>query len=272
VQVVAFGLLLADPAAGPQAFVVAWGLGAAAASALGFWSLRVAPRPDRASEWFTRDRARVGSFLVNFGLVTGSSYLAIYVVGFVAGLTAVAALRGAQLLFAPLDSLITGVRVFALPALGRAATRSERALRARAGEFSVVAGVLVVLWAAVLLELPDAIGRAVLGRSWQVAQPVLLAIAVGAVARTVSMPALDGIRALGGGRILVASRVVVSVLILVGAVLGAFLGGAVGAAAGLALALSFGAAIWWRGLIRAGRSPGAAAEAGPEPLTGGYSP
>lgn len=237
----------------PHVFVLVWALGAAASAIVGLFQLRVAPRPVGAMDWIRDERERAFSFLSDFILIVGVVYVSIYAVGLVAGLATVAAIRGAQLLFRPFDVFVSGLRIVTLPALARTSARDTTAIVSKARQLSALLLIPALVWSATMIALPDAVGRAVLGDTWQVAKPLLLPVAAAAIARTVALPSVDGIRALGGGRRLVVRRLVTSFLILTGTVLGAVVADAGGAANGLALALVVSAVIWWIGLLHASR-------------------
>jgi O-antigen/teichoic acid export membrane protein len=193
------------------------------------------------------------SFFADFVLTTGSAILAIGVIGLIAGLPAVAATQGAQLLFAPFAALVSGARIILLPLLGAAALRPLIALRRIVGQASLALYGLAALWGGLVLLMPDTLGRAFLGPTWAAAEPLVPWIALYWVIRTGGLPALDGLRALGGGRPLIAVRGVTGVLILLSAVVGSSLGGALGAAIGLSIVLLVAVVLWCAVFIRVTR-------------------
>ncbi len=253
VQIAAFALLLLGPfKASPSQFLIGWGVSAAVAAVAAVAIGRLTPR--RPDGWVTKDFSRVGSFLADFSVMIGSFYVAVYLVGVVAGLGAVAGLRGAQILFAPFDALVAGFRIFLLPALGEAAGRGVAAIRHEARRIGAVLGALASLWGALVLLLPRSVGTGVIGDSWDGAEKLFPALAIVYVARSVATPALDGMRALGGGVRLVRLRSTSAALTLAGVVGGAALGKAGGAAIGFAVAFAASAVMWWLGFQRASRT------------------
>ncbi len=122
VQILLTVLLFALPIEpDPQIVVLAWGAGALVSAIAGCLAVRLTPIITGAASWMADDRARVGSFLGDFVMLSGSNYLAMYLVVAFATVRAVAAVRGSAFLFSPLDALFLGIRIFALPALARAA-------------------------------------------------------------------------------------------------------------------------------------------------------
>ena len=251
-QVAFFAAILwLDTDAGAAALVLGWTGGAAVAVILGLAQTRLMPRPSLHLARGHGDRSRARSFLADFGLSALALNAGLYVIAGVAGLAAAGAVRGAMLLFAPLSALVSGLRIVVLPALARTAADGIRALRTRAEELGIAHAVVAVLYSAVVLLLPDTVGEAILGDTWPAAEPLIVALAVMYSAWATGAPALAGLRALGGGRILVTVRTASATLYLGSILLGSALWDASGAAAGMAFAFSVEATLWWACLFRA---------------------
>ncbi len=247
--VVMTALLLTDGVTAVTA-IVGWGLGAAVASIFGMRQAGLLPARRNVWSWISEDRARVGGFFGDFGLMIGAGYFAIYLVALIESVRAVAGVRGAMILFGPLDSLFAGVRIFTLPALADAAHAGRRALLGRAGVVGVASAAITAAWAVVILSLPRSVGTALLGPTWDVARPLCAAIAVASAARYVTLPAEAGLRALNDPRRIVLLRATVTTAVLAAVAVGTVEAGARGAVAGLAGAHCIGVALWARGLLR----------------------
>ncbi len=205
------------------------------------------------------------SFGTEFVLVVGTSALGTYLLGAIAGLTAVAGFRGAFLLFAPFDSLLAGARLFTLPAL--AAARGDAArLRRVARGLALLSAVPGAAWGLTIVALPDAAGRAVLGATWPAAQQLVPAVALVFLGRTLSLPAADGFRAVGRGRSLVVIRAATGVAALVAVTVGALLDAARGAGYGLAATSVAATALWWWRFSRLTGTLDPAPSRAPDPL------
>lgn len=253
-QAAGFALVLANGLENaPEVLLLAWGIAAGGAGAIGARRLGVRPRFSAVGAWVRHDRERIWGFVSDFLLTIGSVSAAIYLVGAIAGLAAVAAIRGAELLFQPLNALFSGLRVLTLPALAKAATDGGLQVRVGARNLSAAYALTAAAWAAVVLALPDVAGRAILGVTWSSAEALLLAIGVLYLARAAAVPAMDGLRALGAARRLILVRLVFVAMLFTGTVAGAAAGGGHGAAYGLALASCAGLAAWWGGLLAASR-------------------
>lgn len=100
--------------------VLAWGLSAVPALALGLWLLRPYVRGTRGDLRPYLRRGHLGQrFVVEFAVGNGSSQLAVLGLGVFATPLAVGALRGATTLFGPLNVLFNSANAFGPPVLGR---------------------------------------------------------------------------------------------------------------------------------------------------------
>jgi hypothetical protein len=185
-------------------------------------------------------------------------WLVLAVVGAVAGLRVLGAVRGALLLLAgPLNLLLAGA-TFAFVSEGvrllhRAPARLPGAMRALSAGTTGIA----VAWCVVVLALPDAVGSRVLGSTWPQAQPLLPILVLFVLALAASTGAVQGMLSLGA-----AKRSLFTQLAGFGADLpsmtgGALIAGARGAAWGTGLAAVLRTTLAWIQFRRALREPAA---------------
>jgi O-antigen/teichoic acid export membrane protein len=244
VQFAAVGALLATGHGSVFLLTLAWGGAALVAAVVGGRQAGVLPDPRAALRWFRATRelnVRLGlDHVVNMGAVN----LSIYLVGAIAGLIAVGAIRAAQVLLGPLQLLFFGLSAFALPVLSPLAASGAR-LRRPAILLSGGITLVAVAWVGVLLLLPHRVGVALLGDSWDGAWSVLLPIGAVMVAIGWSTGARVGLKALRRADLLVRVTVTHAPFVIVLGVLGAALGGARGAAVGYAAADLFGTVLIW---------------------------
>ncbi len=234
VQVVALAVVILGGWSTPTNLVLAWGAGAAAAAVFGCWQLGVIPEPTAGVTWL-RSTAGLGvRYAAEFLATFGASQAALSVTGAIAGLGAVAQLRGAQVAYGPVATLANGVRVAGTPIAVRARARGFERLR----RVSLVIGgglvVVVVLWTALVLAIPEGVGEAVIGDSWEPAREVVPAIGVNALATAWAAGLLVSLRAVADARRSLRGRAATGVLRLAGAAVGAVVAGGEGAAWGLA--------------------------------------
>lgn len=161
--------------------VYAWGLGGAAGWLVLMSATRVTPSFRRIFEWWStywRSRMRLG---VNYSLDQVGAVLMTAIATVVVGTAAAASLRGAFTLFGPLAMLITAFMLIFVPQVRRAtdsvANQWRRMLTA-----SVVLSLLGLGTVAVLLSIPDSLGRLILGEVWQPAMSVVPYVGVSSVA------------------------------------------------------------------------------------------
>ena len=240
-----------------QEWLVAWAVAGGAGGIVGVWQARLWPNPRRVLEWLNEHRALVPQLTAENVILTGTSYITLVAVTFTTGLRAVAALRAANVLLNALNIATTGVQLFAVPEAVAIARVSMGRLRRYC--LLIGGGLLAVsaVWGALLLFLPTPIGRALLGDSWDAAQPVLLPLAILAASSGLRVGAFVGLRALALVRESLAARTASSLLQVSGGVTGAVVADALGAAWGMAVANVAGSVIWWGMLVRAlrGREP-----------------
>lgn len=157
--------------------MLCWGAGASAAAVAGVIQTGVRPRLGEASRWWREHWDITARFLSSELIQMGGGQLVLFGVGALVGLAAVGSLRGALLLFGPTYVLSVGVNLTMVPEASRLTgtlTRLRRLTVIVSGLQALGAGTL----GAILLLLPDGVGRQILGASWEGVRPVLLPIAL----------------------------------------------------------------------------------------------
>lgn len=224
-------------------FVLAWGaggiLGAVVATVLGRPKLRV-PAP---LAYLRRHRDLGLRFLGEFGTAQIGTYVALLSCGWILGLTAYGAVRGAYLFVGPIQMLMAGVIMSGVPEARRMRDDPVHVLRLVRGGIALVAAASV-LWVAIGLALPAAAGEALMGATWADARSVLVWLGITMIGMAVIAGALVGVRAFDGTKGLRA-RVQAIPFQLACPIAGAYIGGLVGFSIGLAVGQAVSAAIWW---------------------------
>jgi hypothetical protein len=178
---------------------------------------------------------------------SASAQLQMYGLGAIAGLPEVGAVRGAQILLAPVVALRMGISLIAVPEAARVLKRWPRRLQA----FCMVLGgsqaAACVLWGAGLLLLPPRVGELMLGSIWPAASALIVPTTLLLAAGAVFDGAFTGLRALGVSRRSMPVRIARSIAWVIGGIVGAFLGGAAGSVWGTVAANFLGVAlVWWQ--------------------------
>jgi O-antigen/teichoic acid export membrane protein len=187
-------------------------------------------------------------------LVASSSSAAVALIGsslmaIVSGPLAVAGVRAALLLERPSTTVQTAVATSAATDIARERSDNAGLLRHQRRTMSV--SILVALVnLAVLMVIPDSVGKLLLGNVWKIVEPLLLVVGfhVGVLA------AQSGVRAALMGRRQIHPVMIVditgTVLSIIGLVIGAALADAEGAMWGGVVGQGITAVIWWSVLLR----------------------
>jgi glycosyltransferase involved in cell wall biosynthesis len=234
------------PTLGVSWFVLAWGGAATVAAVVGGVQARLIPRVLEVRRWLRRHRDLAPRYLAENLTISGAYQLRAYGLGAIAGLAAVGALRGAELLLGPFNVVMMGIGLMAVSEAVRVSHRSMRSLRPFCLLLGGIQAGAAAAWGlALLLLLPRGLGERVLGLSWQPASALLVPVTLTAVNTGLSTGASTGLRALGAASRSLRSQVAGSSAYVVGGLLGAAVAGAAGAAWGAAAATSIGTGVWW---------------------------
>jgi O-antigen/teichoic acid export membrane protein len=238
-------VLLMEHAASPASLLLVWGGAGTIAGLVGGIQASVLPRPLRFFSWFREHSDLIPRYLGEFGVTTGTSQVILFLVGALAGLSAVGALRGGQLLFGPVNILFLSANLVAIPEGVRFLRVSEASLRRFCKVYAGLLGGTAVAVGVVAWTLPPSIGAAILGKNWEPAHAVVIPLMLSTFGSAVMMGAGVGLRALAAPRFSLRARLFVAPMALAAGLVGAALRGARGTAWGLAIAFLLGAIIWW---------------------------
>jgi O-antigen/teichoic acid export membrane protein len=174
------------------------------------------------------------------------AWVAVALVGAVAGLRVVGALRGALLLLGgPLNLLLMGATFVFVSEGVRLLARSPGQLPRAIRRLNTAAIGATVAWTIVVLVLPNAVGSRVLGATWHQAKPLLPLLILYIVALAASLGPSQGIIALAAAKRSLFTQVAGLAIQLPMMVVGAALDGARGAALGLGLSMVLRTALAW---------------------------
>jgi O-antigen/teichoic acid export membrane protein len=268
VQLTAF--LVAIALGGGTVFwaVLAWGGAATLAALFGIAQARLLPRPAATRRWSMEHRDLLPAYIGETAAYILAGQLVLYAIGLVAGLAVVGALRAAQILLGPLNVVVQGFYLVAVPEAVRVLRTSAR----RFEQLCLVAGLalagVAIAWTLFLVLLPESVGEALLGDVWPPAHSVLLAWGLAFAAINLGYGASIGLRALAAAPRTLRAAVVTSVLGFVGAVAGALVGGLQGTANGFLITQVVGIGVWWWEFRRGMRDHAVAADASSDAIGG----
>jgi hypothetical protein len=241
-------MLIAGTVGTTFGFVLAWGASAAVAAVFGCVQTRLLPKAAGIVGWLKEHRDLGLRYTVENVSDSASAQLRMYALGAIAGLAAVGAVRGAQLVLAPFLALRMGIALMAVPEAARVLQRWPRRLRA----FCLVLGgsqaAVGILWGACLLFiLPSAVGEWMLGSLWPSASALIIPTTLAVAGGSLFDGAFVGLRALGVSRRSMPTQITRAVTSVVAGTVGAFLGGAAGSVWGATGATFLGVAmVWWQ--------------------------
>jgi O-antigen/teichoic acid export membrane protein len=226
-------------------FVIAWGGAGALTACAGALQAGIVPRPREVMGWLRSQRDLAPRYLAEFGARNGAQTGIVYAAASLSGLAAAGALRAGQIVLGPPNILNMGLTGAAIPEAVRALRRSRRHLWRLTQLLSLAIALPALLWGAVVLALPDDVGRALLGASWEPAQAVLVPLTLALAASGALTGPTVGLRALADARRSLRARLITGMMSFGGGLVGTVIGGAPGAATGLAAGLWTGVVVWW---------------------------
>jgi O-antigen/teichoic acid export membrane protein len=237
VPVISAASVLALPQ--PATAIAAWGLATLPSSVAGGWLVGTRPVPRQVLSWLREHRDLAVRYAAESSVSLVVAQAGVYAVGAFAGLAGAGALRGASILLGPVFILIQGAYLAAVPEGVRIrASRPERFVPAMV-VVSTGLAVGIFGWLAVLLLLPDAIGRELLGASWKSAREFLVPVGLSVAGAALAAGPIAGLRVLADARSSLRVVLLQAPVALVLGVGGAFVGGASGAAWGAAASSAF---------------------------------
>lgn len=247
-------LILGGP---PSALLAVWGVAGTVAALIGLRQAGVLPgAPSVVRPWLVRHKTLWPYFALENVVFQATNVALIIIISALATLSEAGGIRAALLLFTPFTVISRGIVSVVVPEFARRA--GDPAWVRRRG---IVLGLMLVpltlAWTGLCLLIPFDLGDAVLGDSWQYAEPVVLLVGlIVTVSMFLTGPQV-GLRALGAARDGLAARMSSAALVLVVSAVGATWNGAEGALllAVLVSPLQLGVWIWLltRASAKAGR-------------------
>ncbi|NJP79062.1 hypothetical protein HCK01_17335 [Streptomyces sp. AA8] len=227
------------------AFVLAWGAAAAVAAGYGCLQSGIRPRLSDARGWLREHRDLGYRYLVENVSLSGASQLRAYGLGAIAGVGAVGAVRGAELLLGPFLALLMGLSLVTVAEAARVLRQAPH----RLARFCLLLGggqaAAALLWGTALLLIPDRAGELVLGGVWHSASQLIVPATLGVAGAGLGSGAAAGLRALAAARRSLRCQLFASACYVTGGLGGAAVAGTVGSAWGVAAATLSSSAVWW---------------------------
>ena len=238
-------------------FILAWGLTATVAAAIGPLQARTAPRISRGWEWMSRHRDLGPRYAAEGIASNGSAQLRNYGVTFILGLAAVGYLQAATTLMGPFYVIYWGMGLVTLPEAARILRRSPRHLTLFCVLLSGGLTILGLGWGAALaVALPRGVGHLMLGRLWKPTYPLIWPTTMFTLGSCAGTGASTGLHAMGAARRSLDVMITGTAVSVVFSIAGAAVYGVIGAMLGYAAGSWVGALLNWWQLLRAMRESG----------------
>jgi O-antigen/teichoic acid export membrane protein len=233
-------------------FVLAWGLAAGVAAAVGPLQARVLPRLAGGWGWVWRHRDLGLRYSAEGAANSGQNQLRNYGIGFILGLAAVGYVQAANTLMGPFMVIFFGMGLVLLPEAARILKRSPRRLPLFCACASAGMALLGLAWGVVLLvALPRGLGQLMLGSLWRPTYPLVLPSTIAVIGGCVQAGAWTGLHALGTARRSLRVMVLSAALFVIFSLVGAVVGGALGTLWGAAISSWISALLFWWQLRKA---------------------
>jgi O-antigen/teichoic acid export membrane protein len=199
-------------------------------------------------------------YLISYMATQGGALAGSSAVGAIAGARALGGVQGAILLVRPFMTFQIAVIAASIGHVTRS-LGAEGAIRRHVAGTTVITTAAAAANLAVMLVLPDSAGEAVLGDSWEVAEPLLLATGVQIVFLGLMTGARAGLLGMRAIRQVMRIDVMTTALVLIASIVGAVINGALGALWAVAIVQALVALVIWITFL--GRTPQTDAEAAP---------
>jgi O-antigen/teichoic acid export membrane protein len=168
-------------------------------------------------------------YLISYVATQSGALAASSSVAAIAGARALGGVQGALLLVRPFMTFQIAVIAASVGHVKRSLEDAAEAIRSYIAKVSVLTTGAAAVNVVVMLVLPDSIGRAILGDSWNVAQPLLFATGVQVLFLALMTGPRAGLLGMRAIRKVMVIDVVMTVLIFAASVIGAEINGALGA-------------------------------------------
>lgn len=237
----------------PETVFGAWAATGGLAALVGLFQLRSGlASPKAVKPWLQQNRDLWPYFVGDNMVFEITSLLVVVVISSTSGLVGLAGFRVAMTLCAPLTTVGRGITAVAVVILAR--RRTEPAwVRSSALRISGVLAPIAIAWGALMTFLPDVVGQALFGQSWQHGTSLVFWAGFMCAATLFGAGAIAGMRALSAGREVVTARLTASVTAGAFAIVGGLLDGVHGMFVAVAISFPLQCVIWWVALRTSAR-------------------
>lgn len=228
-------------------FVLAWGVAATVAGAFGSLQARVVPTLPGAAGWLARQRDLGTRYAAEGTVNSGSAQLRTYSLALILGLPTLGALTAASTLMGPLQILIFGMGLVALPEAARILRNSPRHMPWFCAALSLGLALLGLVWGILLLVALPRVGPWLLKSLSGPVYPLIVPTTLYFMGMCLSVGAGTWMHALAAARRSLNAAVYNAIALVGFSIAGAIEGGVQGSIRGAAVGTWVGALLcWWQ--------------------------
>ncbi|SDK41822.1 Membrane protein involved in the export of O-antigen and teichoic acid [Arthrobacter sp. ok362] len=244
-MVPAFAGVFLSGSASSATLILAWGAAATLAAVVGCFQCRVVPGIGLIKSWLNSQRGLWAPFLVEGAAINGAQQVVFFAIGAFVGLSAVGEMKLALVLLGPVNVLVQGLGVVAVPEAARAIAAGRSRFLRVTSVFSLAVAFGALLWGLTVTLLPGSWGAALVGQGWLTASALVLPMFLVQVFNGAKTGAAVGLRGMGAASRSMWTRISTSSLVVVISVAGAAIAGVQGAAWGLVVAAALSTVLWY---------------------------
>lgn len=233
--------------------LLAWGSAAMASAVVGMVQARTVPNPLHAALWLRKYRMLWPRYLGEGAAINGAQQMVFFALGLVAGLAPVGQLKLVMVILGPVNVLVQGIGVVAVPEAARALKSGRKRQNFVAVGISVIVAVGSLTWGLLIYLMPDHWGTALAGAGWAAASFLVLPMFLTQVFNGANTGPAVSLRAMGAARRSMWIRIGASGAVVAFAGSGVVLWGVAGAAWGMTLAAALNAVLWIQQFVRVSR-------------------
>jgi O-antigen/teichoic acid export membrane protein len=226
-----------------QQIAILWGVSGLLSSIPGVIARWIPVRLAAGVQWLRRTHHRGRYFAVEFLSVRGASTLALLALGRFGTQNALAVVRALQLLVSPVLVIFSGFAL-SLPLALNARMSGPTGMRALHRTMFRL-GILATVFCVPFLVAPEAVGRSILGETWQIAYPSRIFLLPYVIFISAGVACRIMIRAVGAERRAVRLQLYVAPTVVFGPLLAAVTFGSRGAVGAVVITSGFTVAAWY---------------------------
>jgi O-antigen/teichoic acid export membrane protein len=227
-------------------FVFAWGASATAAAAVGPLQARVLPKLPGALGWLSRQRDLGARYMAEGTAYSAAAQVRSSSITLILGLGALGYLQAATTLMGPLQVMLFGMGLVALPEAARILRHSPRHLPLFCMLLSAALTLLALAYGvALLVALPRGLGDWLLKSLWRPTYPLVLPTTIFTMGLCANVGPGTWLHALAAARQSLRAAALTSLAWLIGSLVGALAGGTLGSVRGAAIGCWVGVLVYW---------------------------